>query len=73
MPILKNLAVQIDPSERNGATLLGLNGIVVKSHGGAGVKSFGIAVEEAIIEVDKNVPQQIRDEVAAILEKDDIE
>lgn len=66
-PVLKKFAKQLDPGRRNGASLIGLQGIVIKSHGGADVAAFSNAIEEAIIETEKNVPQRIRDEVASIL------
>ncbi|HIF51059.1 MAG TPA: phosphate acyltransferase PlsX [Thiotrichaceae bacterium] len=59
MPVLKALKRKIDPKNYNGASLLGLRGIVIKSHGGADRISFATAIEEAIIEVEKNVPEKI--------------
>jgi glycerol-3-phosphate acyltransferase PlsX len=44
MPALRRMARKIDPSTVNGGPLLGLNGIVVKSHGGADAKGFGNAI-----------------------------
>lgn len=57
--VLKNLAVEMDPRNYNGATLVGLNGIVIKSHGGADAYSFQHAIETAIVEVENQVPEQI--------------
>lgn len=57
--VLKPLISVIDPSTRNGAIFLGLNGTVVKSHGGAGVVAFANAIRVAQLEVEKNVPEQI--------------
>ncbi|MBU1347357.1 MAG: phosphate acyltransferase PlsX [Alphaproteobacteria bacterium] len=48
MPALKAMAGKIDPSAINGGPLLGLNGIVVKSHGGADAKGFGNAIRIAV-------------------------
>jgi len=62
-PVLKSLGKRIDPANYNGATLLGLQGIVIKSHGSARVHAFAHAVEEAVVEAEKNIPQRIRDEV----------
>ncbi len=59
MPILKNIQNKIDPRRYNGASLLGLRGIVIKSHGGADRVSFASALEEAIKEVDMDVPERI--------------
>ncbi len=47
MPALKAMAQKIDPSAINGGPLLGLNGIVVKSHGGADARGFGNAIRIA--------------------------
>jgi len=65
MPILKSFRKNIDPREYNGASFLGLQGIVIKSHGGADAYSFARAIEVAIQEVKQNVPLRITD----ILEK----
>lgn len=59
MPVLKAFRRRIDPREYNGASLVGLQGIVIKSHGGADALAFSNAIHEAILEVDKNVPQRI--------------
>ena len=48
MPALKAMGQKIDPSAINGGPLLGLNGIVVKSHGGANAKGFGNAIRIAV-------------------------
>jgi len=66
-PLLKSLWRQLDPARHNGATFIGLQGIVIKSHGGANIASFVHAIEEAITEVEKNVPQRIRDELNKVL------
>lgn len=47
MPALKMLRSRLDPSSVNGGPLLGLNGIVVKSHGGADARGFANAVAVA--------------------------
>jgi len=60
-PILRSLRKNIDPREYNGASFLGLQGIVVKSHGGADAYSFRRAIEVAIQEVKQNVPERITD------------
>lgn len=66
-PVLKSALNRIDPSRYNGATFIGLNGTVVKSHGGANIPAFARAIEEAIIGVEKNVPQLIRHQVEQLL------
>jgi glycerol-3-phosphate acyltransferase PlsX len=59
MPVLSAVRRKLDPGRYNGATLLGLNGIVVKSHGGADTSSFLNAIRIASIEIEKDVPQRI--------------
>jgi glycerol-3-phosphate acyltransferase PlsX len=58
-PVLKNLKKEMDPQRRNGAILLGLTGVVVKSHGRAGIIGFAAAIEEASLEIEKNIPELI--------------
>jgi glycerol-3-phosphate acyltransferase PlsX len=59
MPVLRSLAKSLDPRRYNGASLVGLNGIVIKSHGGADIVAFEQAIQTAMIEVEKNVPEKI--------------
>lgn len=49
---LKRVKTALSPSEHNGAPLLGLNGIVVKSHGGADAHGYACAIEVAMREVE---------------------
>ncbi len=67
MPVLKAFRRSIDPRRYNGASLLGLQGIVVKSHGSADVLSFGCAIREALLEVENNVPQRINSQLERLL------
>jgi len=69
LPVLKGFRRQIDPRRYNGATLLGLRGITIKSHGGADVLAFANAIEVAAIEVEQNVPELIRSQVHSVLSK----
>ena len=57
--VLKNLAAALDSRNYNGATLVGLNGIVIKSHGSADSYAFEHAIDTAVVEVQNQVPQQI--------------
>lgn len=57
--VLKSLAMKMDSRHYNGATLVGLNGIVVKSHGSADSIAFQHAIDTAIVEVRNQLPQQI--------------
>jgi glycerol-3-phosphate acyltransferase PlsX len=59
MPVLRSLANTLDPRQYNGASLVGLNGIVIKSHGGADVVAFEKAIHVALLEVEKSVPDKI--------------
>jgi glycerol-3-phosphate acyltransferase PlsX len=58
-PVLRNLAEEMDSRKYNGATLVGLNGIVIKSHGGADAYAFQHAIDTAVVEVQNQVPSQI--------------
>jgi glycerol-3-phosphate acyltransferase PlsX len=58
-PVLKRFAVEMDSRNYNGASFVGLNGIVIKSHGGADSYAFQHAIETALVEVRNQVPQQI--------------
>ena len=59
LPVLRGLKQRLDPQRYNGASLVGLNGIVVKSHGGADVNGFVSALQVAIHEAERNVPALI--------------
>ncbi len=63
MPVIKRLKVRLDPARYNGATLIGLNGIVIKSHGGASVLGFQNAIEQAILQVQNNVVHLVREKI----------
>jgi glycerol-3-phosphate acyltransferase PlsX len=58
-PVLKALRARMDPGKYNGASLLGLKGIVIKSHGSADVYAFRRALQRALEEVENSVPQRI--------------
>jgi glycerol-3-phosphate acyltransferase PlsX len=59
MPVLKAFRRRIDPRLYNGASLLGLRGIVIKSHGSADAISFRNAIKVAIVSVREAVPDRI--------------
>lgn len=63
MPVLNAFKSRVDPRNYNGASLLGLKGIVVKSHGGADAVAFANAVDIALLEVAQNVPELIRQQL----------
>jgi glycerol-3-phosphate acyltransferase PlsX len=59
MPVLHVVRKRLDTRHYNGASLLGLRGVVVKSHGGADSVGFASAIRIAILEVQNRVPQRI--------------
>ena len=65
-PVLRRLAANMDSRNYNGATLVGLNGIVIKSHGSADAYAFQHAIDTAIVEVRNQLPKQI----GTLLEKE---
>lgn len=65
-PALLRLQKMLDPANYNGANLLGLNGIVIKSHGSASEPGFCNALEVAIKEVEKNIPARISEKLALL-------
>jgi glycerol-3-phosphate acyltransferase PlsX len=60
LPVLKNFKKRLDPRRYNGASFLGLNGVVIKSHGGADIFSFMHAIETAIDECQNDIISKIR-------------
>ncbi|WP_051710722.1 phosphate acyltransferase PlsX [Andreprevotia chitinilytica] len=69
-PVLGRFKKRVDPRRYNGASLLGLKGIVVKSHGGADQMAFYWALKQAVEEAQAGVIQritdQVRDQLAAL-------
>ena len=70
LPVLKAFKKRIDPRRYNGASLLGLHGVVVKSHGGADAYSFQHAIEIAHIEASQQVPKKIESRIEEYLTQD---
>ncbi len=68
-PVLKLFKQSIDPRMYNGASFIGLRGLVVKSHGGADELAFEIAIHLAEVEIEQNVIQKISDKVATTLKQ----
>ncbi|MFT4045398.1 MAG: phosphate acyltransferase PlsX [Solimonas sp.] len=67
MPALKALGKRMDPRNYNGASFVGLNGIVIKSHGSADAQAFATAIRVAVREVQNDVPARISRLLAATL------
>lgn len=64
-PALRRMLAPLDPSEHNGAPLLGLNRVVVKSHGGADCRGMTRAILEAGREARRGVPDRIEASIRA--------
>lgn len=63
-PVLLAFRGRVDSRRYNGASLLGLRGVVVKSHGGADQLAFGYAIEQAVEEVENRVLARIEQGLA---------
>jgi len=63
-PVLRAMRQRMDPGRYNGASLLGLRGVVIKSHGSADAFAFGKALERAVEEVRNDVIQRISQRMA---------
>jgi glycerol-3-phosphate acyltransferase PlsX len=66
MSVLQSFKKQFDPRRYNGASFLGLRGIVIKSHGNADRLAFANAIGIAVKEVEKAVPTRIGERVTEI-------
>jgi glycerol-3-phosphate acyltransferase PlsX len=64
-PALGGLKKRFDPRRYNGASMVGLGGVVIKSHGGADATAFAHAVRVAGVEARNGVPSQISEELKA--------
>jgi phosphate acyltransferase len=65
-PAFARVKSNYDPRNHNGASLLGLNGVVIKSHGNADRRAFVYAIKEAMRLGQENVPGRIRDQISQI-------
>ncbi len=66
-PVLKSFKDSIDPRMYNGASFVGLRGLVIKSHGGADALAFETAIHLAEVEVAKDVTRKISEKVEVAL------
>jgi glycerol-3-phosphate acyltransferase PlsX len=64
LPALKSFKRRYDPRRYNGASLLGLNGIVFKSHGAADALAFFTALERAAEAARQRLPEKIASRMA---------
>ena len=60
-PVLRALKNEMDPRAYNGASMVGLSGVVIKSHGSADAVSFRNAIRVAVMEARKGVPTPDRE------------
>ena len=67
MPLLRGLQAELSPARHNGASFLGLQGIVVKSHGSAGVEAFRSAIRLAHREIREDLPQRLHGRLEHLL------
>ena len=68
IPIWLGLKKRLNTGKYNGASMIGLKGVAIKSHGNADVDSFAAAIIRATQEVDKGVPKLIEEGVAQLKE-----
>ncbi len=67
LPVLKRLQGELAPARHNGASFLGLQAIVVKSHGAAGPEGFESAIRHAVMEVREDLPQRLHGRLEHLL------
>jgi glycerol-3-phosphate acyltransferase PlsX len=67
-PAFRRLKEKMDPRKVNGAVFLGLNGLVIKSHGGTDAEGFAAAVEAAYDMVKNELQMKIASDVASYRE-----
>lgn len=70
LPLLRQLRAELNPAQYNGASFLGLQGIVVKSHGSAGADGFKAAIRRAAQDVEHDLPAQLRDRLGQFFRVD---
>jgi glycerol-3-phosphate acyltransferase PlsX len=69
MPVLRAFRRRIDPRRYNGASLLGLRGIVIKSHGSADALAFANAIKVGVLAVRESVPERISSQLQTYMEQ----
>jgi glycerol-3-phosphate acyltransferase PlsX len=69
LPVIRGVRRKLDHRQYNGASLVGLNGTVIKSHGSADSLAFEYAIMEAVREVKNQVPQYIGRELMPMLKR----
>mgnify|MGYP001294240223 CR=1 FL=1 len=66
-PVLRQLRHELMPDQYNGASFLGLQGVVIKSHGSAGPEAFAAAIRRAIADVEQRLPERLGARLAPLL------
>ena len=68
LPVLKRFKARVDPRGFNGAALLGLRGLVFKSHGSADAYAFGNALARAYDAARNRLLDQVHDRIVETLQ-----
>jgi glycerol-3-phosphate acyltransferase PlsX len=68
LPVLKSLKKRIDPRRYNGAALLGLRGLVFKSHGSADAFAFEGALNRAYDAARNHLLERVHDQISDTLQ-----
>ena len=68
-PVMRDFKSRVDPGRYNGASLLGLKGVVVKSHGNADIDAFFQAIKEAYLEAHAKITEKISVQLTRELEE----
>ena len=68
-PVLKSFKESIDPRLYNGASFIGLQGLVIKSHGGADALAFETAIHLAELEVKQDLIRKLSEKIKKALEQ----
>lgn len=66
-PLLKSIYNSVNPDQYNGASLIGLRGIVIKSHGNAQKDAFYYAIVQAMKEAKMHLPEKIKTKIETVL------
>ena len=67
LPVLKRIYHKVNPDQYNGASLIGLRGTVIKSHGNASSEAFYYAIERAIQEAQSDVANKIKTSIETVM------
>ena len=65
-PLLAQWREELNPAAHNGASLLGLQKTVIKSHGSSGSEGFYAALRVAMVQVEQKIPERIQEKLLAL-------